>query len=665
MQEAFALFVWTCLWALGGVWLLRDAFNLRRDEQVLAGVGLGLVLENWLANLLGRFVSVPFAFWLAAGLVFLSGLATGLIARRDWRSFLEIPIRPLQVLALALLGYTLFAVGRGLAILDDYQNLPMTSILAAGDIPPHFALDPKLSFNYHYATLLFSAQVMRVGNVYVWTALDLVRGFGTALALILSGLFVRRFTRSSFLGFVAVMFGLFSGGLRWGMLLLPENLLEQLGRQITFIGSSAGLGPNFIDALLSPFPIESGATWNFPFAYMGGMDTAAVWTFQSGAGGLGGIITGLLLLSYHHWRGWLGGLVTVLLLSALALSNEVGFVGLCAGLVLVALAYLIRYRRMIPGSLRKWFVVVFFAGLVTLVQGGVISGVFLDAINNLFFPVATGQSYFSGSLHLRWPPALLSTHLGYLELTNPYHLLVLFFESNGLLLVGLPIAFVLAFKAFRSGHWYLVFGFAWSLAAILLAFAQYAGPAGPTALTRAQGSLTSLGALGFTYLPFVAARRKDWVKVVVACLILISMFGGIVLFGFELLSAPKPIYSTFIDVLDAQMMQRHWNSLETDALIFDPISYRAPTVFGRFTNSNITWYRSKPEWEKLTETPDPYAIRSAGFDYIYLDQKYWDQIGAKGRKLIEDSCVKVFDEVRAKRTDEFRRLLDIRNCQRE
>lgn len=663
MQEAAGLFIWAGLWALGGIWLLRAAFNLRHDEQVLAGIGLGLVLQNWLANLLGRFLPVPLAFWLAAAFMFLGGLGAGFAIHRRWRFLFEIPVRPLQFLALALLGYALFAVGRGLAILDDYQNLPMTSILATGDIPPHFALDPRLSFNYHYATLLFSAQVMRVGSIFVWTALDLVRGFGAALAFMLGGLFVRRFTRSSFFGFVAVLFALFGGGLRWGMLLLPEKLLEQLGQTITLIGSSAGLGPDFITALLSPFPIESGATWNFPFAYMGGMDTAAVWTFQSGAGGLGGIITGVLLLSYHHWRGWLGGLVTALLLSALALSNEVGFVALCFGLVLVAVIYIIRYRRMIPGSLAKWFAVVLLAGLITLVQGGVISGVFLDALNNLFFPGAAGQSYFSGSFHLRWPPALLSTHLGYLELTNPYHLLVLFFESNALLLVGLPVAFALAFKAFRSGHWYLVFGFAWSVAAILLAFAQYAGPAGPTALTRAQGSLMDLGALGFTYLPFVAARRKDWIKIIVACLVLLSMFGGMVLFGFELLSAPKPIYSTFMDVLDAQMMQKHWNRLETDALIFDPISYRAPTVFGRFTDSNITWYRSKPEWEKLTEAPDPYAIRKAGFDYIYLDQKYWDQIGAKGRALLQDACVRVMDEVRAKRTADFRWLLDIRACQ--
>jgi hypothetical protein len=30
----------------------------------------------------------------------------------------------------------------GLAILDDYQNLPTTALIATGDIPPHFPLNP-------------------------------------------------------------------------------------------------------------------------------------------------------------------------------------------------------------------------------------------------------------------------------------------------------------------------------------------------------------------------------------------------------------------------------------------------------------------------------------------------------------------------------------------
>ncbi len=37
-------------------------------------------------------------------------------------------------------------IGRGLGIADDFQNLPLTSLLAAGDIPLHFPLNPIAAF---------------------------------------------------------------------------------------------------------------------------------------------------------------------------------------------------------------------------------------------------------------------------------------------------------------------------------------------------------------------------------------------------------------------------------------------------------------------------------------------------------------------------------------
>lgn len=665
MKELSQLLLWCSLWALGGIWLVRTAFNLRRHEQLLTGIGLGLALQTWLANLISRFVTAPFAFWLAAGLVFVAGLTFSLAFYRSLRSLLDIPIRPLQLLGLFLLSYILFSVGRGLAILDDYQNLPMTSILATGAIPPHFALDPAVDFNYHYTTLFFSAQVMRIGDLFVWTALDLTRGFGTALALILGGLFIRRFTRSSFFGFLAVIINLFGSGARWGLLLLPVSLLKRISPTITLIGSSAGLGPDLISVLTGGFPIESGAEWSFPFAYMSGMISPTVWVFQAGEGAISSLTGALLMLTYNQWRGWRGGALTTLMLSVLAISSEVSFIAFCGGLTLVGLVYIIRKRRFIPTSLGKWFLVAIFAGLISLIQGGVITGIFRDTINSLFFPGLTAGSYFTGGFQFHWPPALLSSHLGYLELTNPLHLLVLFFETNAVLLVGLPVAVILAFKAFRSGHWFLIFGFAWSILAILLAFIQYTGSAGPTALTRVQNGLISLSVVGFAYLPFIAVKRGEIFRILVGCAVLFTIFGGLALFSFELLAVPKPINSTFMDTLDAQMIRKYWNRLEQDALIFDPISSRAPTVFGRYTDSNLTWYVSKPEWEALVEAPDPAAIHQAGFDYIYLDDKYWDQIGPKYQALLKQSCVHLVEEIQAKRTPEFRRLYDIRSCSNE
>jgi hypothetical protein len=92
--------------------------------------------------LLASVMPIPLAFWLAAALVFLGGL-TAVLARRRF-SVLGPGLSQLALLG----GLTLlfFAIGRGLGVFDDYQNLPTLSLMAAGDVPPHFALDPTLRF---------------------------------------------------------------------------------------------------------------------------------------------------------------------------------------------------------------------------------------------------------------------------------------------------------------------------------------------------------------------------------------------------------------------------------------------------------------------------------------------------------------------------------------
>ena len=86
------------------------------------------------------------------------------------------------------------------------------------------------------------------------------------------------------------------------------------------------------------------------------------------------------------------------------------------------------------------------------------------------------------------------------------------------------------------------------------------------------------------------------------------------------------MYSYFIGDLDVQMERDYWNKLEPDALVFDPIVSRSATIFARGSNASFTWYKSKPEWEKLAAAPDPYALKAGGYSYAYFDQKSWDEI---------------------------------------
>ncbi len=110
-------------------------------------------------------------------------------------------------------------------------------MMAAGDLPPHFALDPKVSYGYHYFLMLFAAQWMRLGGMYPWNALDLVRGLSFGLMIGLTYLWFARLTFSKVGGLLGAMMAAFGMGTRWILLLLPESIITWLGQGMELIGS--------------------------------------------------------------------------------------------------------------------------------------------------------------------------------------------------------------------------------------------------------------------------------------------------------------------------------------------------------------------------------------------------------------------------------------------
>ncbi len=379
---------------------------------------------------------------------------------------------------------------------------------------------------------------------------------------------------------------------------------------------------------------------------------------------MAGLAGGALLLTHNHWRGWPAYLVSAMLLSAIPLNNEINFIRLCIGFVAVVLLFmLIRRTIHLPASLTRWFWVLLPAGLIAMIQGGVMTGVASGLVARLTGH-ATSSSYFSFGFSLFWPPALLSSHLGTLPLFNPYTLLAALFEIGPIILL-LPFALIYGVKAFRAGRWYEVFLIILPVLSVITLVVQYTGNAGPTALNRVQGMLIGLSGSGFALVTLWLWMRShsDTAKVLVASLLSVVMFGGVVLFGFEMLAAVKPVRATFVDVLDARAEADYWNRLEPNALVFDDIASRPGTIFGRKTDSGITWYESKPAWEALVNAPIPADLHAAGFDYVYLDQAYWDSLGTKYQQLLQAPCVRLVKQYDWEGPpSDFRKLLDIQSC---
>jgi hypothetical protein len=258
--------------ASGGGWLVcRTLFRPRPRERIFLGIASGLLLLTLASNLFALLMPLNLAFWTAALLIFAIGLVIG------WR------VRPLIKFTMSefshwqlylLFGALFFlfaAINRGLAIFDDYSNLPLVSIIAAGDFPPRFYLNPEQVFSYHYGLHILAAGLVRVGGLFPWSAWDLYKALGISLTMMLGLLWFRRFMGWRAVLLLAGTLILFSGGTRWLLLFIPEPILKGISQNINMIGSGIANSTDLYSGLLSPWKAQGEGPISFPFAFVNGI----------------------------------------------------------------------------------------------------------------------------------------------------------------------------------------------------------------------------------------------------------------------------------------------------------------------------------------------------------------------------------------------------------
>jgi len=657
--EILVLVTWMVLWAAGGWLLAGGMFRLRRGEAGMVGFALGLVLQVWLANLLSQVVAIPVSFWLSSVAVLLAGIAASLRSGGG----LRLEARPMQWILLGALTLLFNAIGRGLGVFDDYQNLPTVSLMAAGDVPPHFALDPDLKFGYHYLLLLFAAELMRLGSMLPWSALDLARGLMLALPLVLAGMWAFRLTRRRLAAFLGVCVLALAGGARWLLLLLPAAGLNRLSQEITLIGSAATSAASLAEAMVGSWKIDGAGPIPFPFAFHSGVNQPYIMA-HNGIAGSGILIVLLLLLTSNRWKRGSAAAVTAALLAALALANEIAFLLIGMGLFIAGIVWIVSGSRRAHGKhLMIWMAIALAALTAGILQGGTLTEIVLARLRH----DAAASSYFDPTPSLVWPPALVSAHLGSLSLSNPAQLIGALLEIGPIVLVS-PLVLAWGRRSFRLGRWFEVSLIASSAGLLGAAFTSFKGPLF-TAAPRLMSGWFLVSALYFVpLLWFWSARRREGVRIGAVVTGLISCLGGLILFGVQLAAIQRPVYATFISALDAKMADEQWNRLDPWELVFDPLVFRAPTVFGRPTRSSPTWYTRSEEWEKLRDSADPYRLRGAGFSYMYFDSDYWEGLSTAQQAALVGSCVgevRQVDGIHSETdyTRDFRRLLDIRACE--
>ena len=649
-------------WALGGYLLVRSAFHLRPSERIVSGLAVGFLLFISLSNLLAHVLPLMYAFWGSSFGIFVAAVVC--VWRSNLRHWLEkrdLHAIPLMVSLVALtVLFTLIL--RGESIFDEYLHLPLISIMAAGEIPPHFYLNPDFYFAYHYGIQVFAASLVRLAGFFPWSAWDVSRALTIAFTLVLGWIWVRRVTRSRTAAWLGSILFTFGGGTRWLLLLLPTNLSNWVSHSVNLVGTGLDTAPTLAEALHKTWLIEGGGSVVFPFAFHNGIFVPVF--FNLGATGAMPYMTVLLLLLLLPRRRFspAGLIIWCLLFTTLALSAEHFFAVIWVGIALAATIALIfhkKFYKSIPKDiLLQWSIILSLSALLSLVQGGFIS----ETARNLITTISgtASQSYNARGFSIRWPPGLLSAHLGPLSIFNPGQLVALLTEL-GLALLLVPVIFTRFKKWLRHKDWYSPgLDISVVLSLVFPLFFQYEVDRSITRMP-ATGLWTSL-VLGFPILWMTFPHLKTIFRLGLVIGYIMIVLGGMVIFRSQLNSIPHEELSYYIDDLDASYAIEYWNKLPEGTQVLDRIPERSVTIFGRITRAKSGIYDPLPDWEALIADPIPTRIATSGYDYVYMDRVWWDSLTPAQQGNFQQSCIDIIDEREQNEGTDYRLLVKVSAC---
>jgi hypothetical protein len=659
-----ASFVLLCaLWAIGGFFIVGRAFQIKHREKPIAGLATGFLLYIVLSNLLAHVLPLPAAFWTSAGMIFLTGLLLALLSKNrpleTLKSFSAWP--HILTLVLVILGFTLIL--RGLGIFDDYYQLPMISVMATGDIPPHFYLDPSLHLPYHYGLQVFAASMVRLGGFFPWSAWDISRAIVFGFTVVLAWLWIRRLTRSSLPAYLGSGLLIFGGAARWLLLFIPTPLLVRIGANLQMDLSGIAAGGNLLADLTSRWPMDGGGPIPFPYAFASGILEPL--NMQLGATGAMWEMTILLLLLIWKPRKYslVGSLTIGLVLASLALSSENVYALVVAGMAIILVIDVLRSLRLhLPDKFRAfktWGLPLGVSMVLALLQGGYITGGFMNILANL-----AGRSYpmvmtdFQG-FSLRWPPAVPSGHFGPLSLFDPGQIVIMVAEA-GLALFLLPVAAVYWLKKLhRSDHLPQALAAGSVISLLFPVFFRYGLDFDITRLVGAALWLSFALAFPVVWLWLVNARQGY--RLMAGLAYGVAVFAGLVMLSVELIAIPMPQTTYYLKFREGDLSKLYWNRLEQNAQILDSYPERAVLLFGRASFAAEDVYQRSPAWKALIANPDPASVASAGYSYVYMDENWWQSLSPQIQADYSQACVQVVVEKNLA-SNQNRKLYNVEAC---
>ncbi|MQC26800.1 MAG: hypothetical protein DWG76_05045 [Chloroflexi bacterium] len=680
--SALSLLPWLAIMAivwLAGWLIASQAFRLPRRERLIVGFGLGLVLYTWLVNIAGQLIPPTAAFVLPAILLLVFG---GWLAWRNKEEprFDRADFRVWPWLLAGLFFVWVFLlIGKGLALFDEHKNLSLISMIANGDIAPHFFPNYPLKSIYHYGFHIFGASLMRLGGMLPWSAFDLAKAILFGVSLLLAGLLGRRYTGKKLGGWVAAGVLAFATGTRYLLFLLPPGLLQRADQLITLQGTSAFIGKPFSEALASGWTIDGGPPMDYIFGFLNGVMDPLVMAHQ-GPNTFSVLIFLLVWLLLTRLKGRWAFLILAPLFAMWALAWEATYALFMLGLFLFAAIMFWRTRTLNLAQIKPTLYAALLSVPIVLVQGGTITELARDLLfgieaqgllssvvraarlgAGISFAPAALPALADGFLgfSLRWPPAILSAHLGALSVFSPVELIVGLFEL-GPVIVFTPWISAWAWRRSRAGDWPLGVLLVASWVGFLMPmFLEYQADRDISRLSW-QALLTWTLMLVFVVFDRGFRWRRQLRNAAMIGLALM-VFGGLVVMGIQLTAAGTTQLAHTFNDLDSTITSQVWGAFGEEDTIFGPLG-NTTVITGQLTGRLLGEFPADHLWSEMSVAPTLDGLLSGGFEFVFVDSRDWKNWPLDSQTDLRAPCIEVFAEVWDNSGVNFRRILDLRPC---
>jgi hypothetical protein len=392
---------------------------------------------------------------------------------------------------------------------------------------------------------------------------------------------------------------------------------------------------NLLSALHSPWVIEGGGAFSFPFAFHSGIFVPVF--FVLGSTGAMPYMTVALSLILLPRRGFspTSLIAWSLVFSTLALSAEHYFAVIWVGIFLaIGITILRRHRR---------------CHFLKAEPMDTYSGDYSYSFSNqedisrdncrLFIPPRIAARMLTHTVFLI-AASSPTAHMG--SLSDSIFATVCCCRARTVLLL-FPLVMVSLRRRYMRQSWFWVgLGFSAILSLLFVLFIEYGVDRSSTRFPAT--ALWTWLVLGIPYLWYTYWKSKRFTRLAISLGYLITVTGGIVIFAFQLLNLPFMQYTYFINQLDASFNRDYWNKLPEAVQVLDPEPSRAASVFGRISKAHASIYEPLPEWEALIAQPDPSRIAQAGFGYVYLDRKWWESLTPAQQDKFNQPCVDILDD---------------------